>query len=512
MRIEVDELSQKGINTVRFEREGQTVKWPTSGYLSASIPDREQLFYDLNALVSRFSADKQLMLWQAYQRAREAFKDIHDRHALDAVLMDVVKDIYDIVDYSEVRTYVYRGGNIQFPPNLKTEYTENDVRSRNYVERTYLKEEYIDLVILTLGLRFMVPIWGQYVAMVAARTGNEFKETIALDLLKRSAINKWEAMERFKTYVNAQVDEGKATLPVLIGGLSTVEIPKHLAALALVRKLAVSPLSPKADSDNLIKILFNFINGTGNRLDTRFGGNIGAKKLVKENAEDDNSSVWDMYKINQDVPDGDKILMEVFTNNVPHMAEKVLPGIDQKKVGLCLAQCMKLESLDVQLHHVTLTQWVMRQALPPKGIQTLPKLALLRCLAVTQAVLWEWEFYELALLATASRLESSSDMFTMLEARSKVSKPLLEQLNQLYPYWRMETRRHDPNKRSNLAVKGIDKLTDTLNRCEWQPHAPKDLLNSFGNLSVNQRWVVSGDIKMQLAKLIIKLNEPVATT
>lgn len=512
MRIEVDELSQKGINTVRFERNKLSVKWPASGYLSASIPDREQLFYDLNALVAKFSEEKQEALWNAYQRAQQAFKEIHAAVMLDNELMDVVKTIYEIVEYAEVRSYVYRGGNIQFPPNLKTEYTENDVRSRNYVQRTYLKDEYIDLVILTLGLRFMVPIWGQYVALIASRTGNEYKETIALDLLKRSAIWKWEAMERFMAYVTAQVDEGKASLPVLIGGLPTVAIPKHLAALALVRKLAVCPLNPKSDSDNLIKILFNFINGTSNRLDTRFGGNIGAKKLVKENAEDDNSSVWDMYKINQDVPDGDKILMEVFTHDVKHMAEKVLPGIDQRKVEVCLASALKLESLNVLLHHVTLTQWVMSKALPPKGIQTLPKTALLRCLAVTQAVLWEWGFLELALLTTAERLESNSEMFTMLDPRTKVNKALVERLNAQYPYWRMKTRRHDPAKRSNLAIDAIDKINETLNRCEWRPQAPKELIEAFGSVAITERWVVSGNIKVQMAELIIKLNEPEAVT
>lgn len=507
MKITVEDLSQKGINVIRFTRGRESVKWATAGYNSASIPDRELLFHDLNLFVEvALTPDKQQALWDAYMKARHIFDNVFDQRQMTLELMEVTQAIYEIVLYPDVRSYVYRSGNVHFPANLKEDYTQSDIRSRNYVQRTYLKEEYIDLVILTLGLRFMVPIWGEYVSRITTRSGNEFKESTAYDLIHGSAIDKWEAMERLRAYVDAQIDDTNASLSQLMGALSSVEIPKHLTGLAVVRKLAVSPLNPKSDSDNLIKILYNFVTGTFSRLDTRFGGNIGAKKLVKENAEDDNSSVWDMYKINQDVSDGDKIIMEVFTENVDRMAKHVLPDIDLNRVHRCLAITSKLDDLTINRHHVVLTQWIMGKVISPKGVQTLPKSALLRCMAVTQAVLWEWGFVELALLCTAAKLQSEAEMFTMVEARSKVSKDNVARLNQIYPYWRRETRRQDLNKRSNVAVKAIDTLCEDLNRCEWIPNAPKQLLEEHGNLAVTKRWVVSGNIKNQLAELIIKIH------
>jgi len=507
MRIEIEGLSPKGINLIRMLHGKEDVLWATPGYSSASIPERDKLFDDFNKYVSRLTKEQQDKLWNIYMDVRDVIATVSDPTLLDIELKKLVVQLYEVVTYADCRRYVYHGGDVMFPENLKTEYTESDLRSRNYQDRTYLRDEYIDLVILTLGYRFMIPIWGEYIQRVSSRTANEYKETAAFDLTSLAAINEWPPTIRLKRYVDASVLDSKASMAVLLFALSTVEIPKHLLALAVVRKLAVSPLSPRNSEDNLIKVLYNHVTGTANRLDTRFGGNIGQKKLVKDSAEDDNSSVWDMYKINQDIPDGDKILMEVYTENPLQMARQIYGEVNEDRVRKCLNVTTKLDNLEIHPHHVAITQWIMGKVISPRGVQTLPKQALLRAMGVTQAVLWDWGFLELAVLVTAERQEAEDqEMFQDVAGRSRVEASMKEKLNELYPHWRRNTRRFDPAKRTNVAINAIDTLADQLNRCIWLPNAPKQLLEEFDNISVTRQWIVSGNIKMQLAELIVRLN------
>jgi hypothetical protein len=509
MKIEVAELStnSKSIASIALVKGDERIVWPSPGYKSASIVDREGLFNDLNGLIEKLPAKDQEALWVIYSDVRTIFDKTYDPTDMHTALKKCVKKLYDIVGYSDLRSFVYRGGYIEFPPNLKTEYSENDRRTRNYEARTYLKEEYIDLVILVLAFRFMIPIWGEYVTIVTKNSGNLYKEGTAMDLLRDSELIEWPPFKRLRSYIEFSIDDNRIGLSVLFGGLSTVEIPKHLMALAVVRKLAVSPLSPKSDSDNLIKILYNFVTGTNGRMDSRFGGKVGTKRLIKENGEEDNSSVWDMYKINQDVPDGDKILVEVFTENVPLMAQKVYPGISQSKVDSCLVKASKLMRLDIAPHQMALCKWVMGKVIAPDSIEALSKTALLNVMAVAQAVLWELGQFELAVSVTASKVElDADDTFTAIES-NKMDKALIERLHVLYPYWRQDTGKLNLAKRTNPAILAIGEVCKEANICEWKSNAPKKLNTEFQPLTAYKTWRLSSDIRSQMAETILALYE-----
>lgn len=509
MKIEVAELSanNKSISAIALVNDQDRIIWPTPGYKSASIVDRENLFNDLNELIAKFDQERQAALWDVYSNVRNIFDNVFDQNEMHNALKVEVAKLYEIVGYTDIRSFVYRSGRIEFPPNLKTDYSDNDRRTRNFEARTYLKEEYIDLVILVMAFRFMVPIWGEYVTIVTKNSGNLYKEGTALDLLRDANILNWSPMKRLRSYIEFSIDDNRIGLSVLFGGLSTIEIPKHLLALAVVRKLAVSPLNPKTDSDNLIKILYNFVTGTNGRMDSRFGGNVGTKRLIKENGEEDNSSVWDMYKINQDVPDGDKILVEVFTENVSLMAQKVFPGISQSKVDSCLVRACKLVRLDVAPHQMALCKWVMGKVIAPDSIEALSKTALLNVMAVTQAVLWELGLIELAISVTASKVELDvDDTFTAIES-NKMEKLLVERLHALYPYWRQDTGKLNLAKRTNVAIQAINEICKEANVCEWLSNAPKKLNSGFPQLTVYKTWRLSSDIRSQLAEAVLALYE-----
>src|SRR5690606_34408267 len=183
---------------------------------------------------------------------------------------------------------------------------------------------------------------------------------------------------------------------------------------------------------NLIRLIFNFLDGTFKRLDSRFSpNNIRKKELIKESAEDDNSSVWDMYKMNQGIPDGDKILIEKYTERPHVLIKRIDPNYDPVKLDQCLASVQGFAEVAVEEHHVALVKWIMGPVLPPKSIHSLPKKALMRIIAVSQAVLWHWGYKELALLVAAERVVVDADgMFSQREGLGKIPKQAMEKLHE----------------------------------------------------------------------------------
>lgn len=504
MKFEVAELSSKGIQAMSVEYKGEKVLFNTPSYKTASITARDELFEHTNIFLKKLNESDRKELFGLYAQARDILKISASATIMLADITEIIKRIYQIIKYDDVRHYVYRG-DIRFPAHLKTEYTENDLRTRNYQIRTYLRDEYIDLVVLVMGLRFMLPIWGDLTEAIKKQHGNLVKEHLVVKELRKTEIANWPPYDRLSKFVDHTVDENKIGLSVMFGCLSTSEVPEHLTALSLVRKLAPATLDPRVDADNLIKIVFNYITHTNDRMDNRFGGKVSARMVIRENAEEDNSSVWDAHQINQEIPHGDQETIDVFTENVEMMAKRLYEDIDMEKVWLCVNKLKPTEDIGEYYHQIPMVMWVMGKIISPDGFEGLLHEAIYRCMAVTQAYLWQQGFIELAVLMTASK-NLTEEEFNPIDL-GKVDKLNVEKLNALYPYWRQETGRIQQGKRTNVAINAINKVAKEINTCEWISNAPEQLNRDFDALASDRTWLISGDVRNQFAKLLLHLFE-----
>ena len=157
-------------------------------------------------------------MWKLYVsvHANLTNSDINTETLTDN-LADLVEQIYQLATYDNLKSWVYRA-DLQYPEDLSDTYQEYGPRGRNYRERTYIKNEYLELVALALGLRLMIPIWGLYIQLIVGRSGNYYKEAEAVDLLDQSGVKDWPPYVRMEEYVAASVD-GEASLSTLMGGL-----------------------------------------------------------------------------------------------------------------------------------------------------------------------------------------------------------------------------------------------------------------------------------------------------
>jgi len=199
------------------------------------------------------------------------------------------------------------------------------------------------------------------------------------------------------------------------------------------------------------------------------------------------------------------VAFNVFTENLGHMANNLDNTIPMEKVMLCYHATAKQLSLPVPKPHVKLIQWVLGKIIPPMAVPSLDKHSLLRAMAVTQAALWHWKFYDLALLANA--VENKPELRAMLpDARTHVPMPLLDQLNKLYPH--MSQTENSSARRANLAYTAIAALSKEYADSQWKVEAPPALVEEAQGF-VDGAGYVQGvvNLAISLSRLTIHLNQ-----
>lgn len=515
MQIQLNELSSKGITSLALEHRGNSMKLSAGSYHSAAIINRDTLFKETNDFLSSLPPEDQAKLWDLYLKVNEylSSEEIRSSYFIRAEIEAVVKDMYKIITWPVVREWVERA-RLEIPSDVNDKFEEYNERGRNYRSRTYIKSDYIDLQAMALGLRMVVPVWGMYIQNVAATHGNGYKESEAVKLIELAGVNQWPPYIRMMEYIEASVDK-EISMTMVMAGLSSEEVPRHLMAMALVRKISIGPLSTPVDRDSLARILFNYVTGTHLRMDGRFQSVTGVVQAKRsrslDKGDEDNSSVWDDYGQTTEITEGDRQLLEVFSEKVSVIVDRADRTLDIARVQQCIAICSRHEERKVEDFQKALIFWVIR-TISPESRELLLKRTEFRLMGIAQAILDHWGFHELALLVSAEEyISDDGETYIPTETRNKITKQQAEVLDKQYPHWRQETKRQEPGKRGNVAVTAIDMVVDWMSGRAWKPHAPRDIIERVPMLAQGGYMYISGDIRRQLADMIIHVNNTIGS-
>ena len=511
MKIEIIESSTSGMSQVVLSHGDMSSMWDVSAYArtrdKAESLDTNKIFAEINAYWAHKTPERQKAIWEVYVKIREILDNNFDILSIQHKLQKLVKQLYDLMPLADIRHWQLFHSNVRIPHTLKDEYGEGEA-----VARTYLRPDYIELVSLAIALRPMVPIWGEYIGSTKKIVGNTDKELQAMRLMYYTDLVKSAPMERLKQFVTASVNhtlEGGPTATVMLGGLGSAELPDWVLALTAVRRLSVGEISPQDDLSNIITNVYQFISNNLKSMDRKFGAGFGGKvseknQITGSGGDEAHASVVEMYKVKQEVPDGDLVTLNVYSRQVHEMAIRIDETVDPALVTRCVDYVSALEIHPIQTHQVVLCQWVMAPVLTAKGIPLLTKASLLRVIAVTQALLSHWGFHDLAVLVSATPLVNGKDsMIGALESRGRIPRENMEDLAKIYPHHPPSRGKQATVRQQNVGAKAIDALCDHVAGNDWQLHAPPELIAASSHLVNTKKLIVPADIRAHLARLII---------
>ena len=498
MKIEALDASGECFSLMFTEHKGQRIEWNASEYEKGNNKSAEVVFRHINEFFESIPDKKQDAIWNCYVEIKETMESVFDAKRLHNYLSDAITKLYKEFPLDDLFHWINIKSDIGIPIGIKDDYGPGEPP-----ERTYIRCDYQALILLSVALRPIVPVWSEYSSRVKSLIGNHYKEYQSLALLKNTELFHHAAMLKLRTYVEATATvttdsngDGNS-IAAIVGGLGSEELPEWLLALSVVRRVAIADLDANSEGGHIVANVYKYITNSVKSLDKRFKGKI-KKKEQSSGDDEDNASVIEGYKIKQEQSDGDLVALSVFTDRIDDIVLRLQPDLNPIMLNECLTAANQFTELEIQSHQITFIQWILDPIIPARGIPYLNKQALLKTLGIAQAVLWHRGFLDIAKLMVAKPVDTSDEILLGgFESRSLIPKELMDELIRLYPYFPKLQNKQQGDRKSNPASKAIDIITKDLIRDQWILLGPEALVNG------EKRFIVPADIKAQLAKFLI---------
>lgn len=492
----------------------------THTHLVASKRDMIVTTYDpfeqINGYWSQLSAVQVKNIFETYKEIFDAFNYSEDRSSLTFQLYGLVAKLLDQHNLEDVEHWISFRSNVYFgSTTLKTEYIEAPDK-RTTREQTYLKEDYVRLVTLSVVLRTMMPVWGAFISTTRDDHGTWFKEYYAFDLMKSSKLITSTAMEKLETYLKFTIATNKVdNYNSILKGISTENFPTWILSLVTVRRLCLGDVRGLENSTTLISTIYGFcinkIKGGENGPNSANG--VKPKTFENKNDPEKAASRLEGYKIKQDIPPGDIVALEDAVSDPYLVAKQLQPGIPDSLVTDALKSSAVLLTNRIYDGQITLMQWVVSPVINPRGIGYLCKESVVRLLAVSQAVLWFRGSKELAGIITAGSIENQNNFNSSGESTYvSIPKNLKEELTRLFPYERRPSLKKKTTKLLNTATISINLVVDLLTANTWRLTLSEKHVLDLHEGKNHRRFPVPKNIRVLLATLVIELAGGSTTT
>lgn len=482
--------------------------WNVFPYFKGTSGFDYDVFEQVNDYIQTIDRSQQEIIYAAYKSIYDLLE--YPPQDLDQKLRDLVTDFINLLDLSRIKNWIDLKANVVVPTGIDENYVPTDENTGNR-DRTYIREDYKWLVALSVLLRFVTPIWGEYIGKTSREKGNNFKEYYAADLIKNSYIMKSEPMQKLKTFVLENIPVEKPLLSTTLAAFSEEDFPEWVVRLVVVKKLAIEDIRGLNNDSHLIKVIFQFVRQRLRNIDSSFYGPIKEKFREESSSSGDdtnNLSKIEGYKIRQELSAGDIAFIRKSLSDPMTVALKLNPAIDEKMILDSIRSVKRLERVSLEKAQRALLQYVMKPVISPQGLFLLKKLQLVDMLGVAQAVLWNAEWYDMASLMTAVRIKNDDYMsVSPTGVRSRITKAQIEKLDYLYPYTKRPQGKQKIVRNQNVAISEIERLNDNFLDSDWRLCIPQVWINRAKLEHKAARYTTPFDLRIRLADFVIAIAE-----
>lgn len=515
MRLDVSQLQSDGFNQVTASHKGETLVWGTGTYGKVKLQNPRGVFDEINAYWEWEAPDVGERVWNALIRIKETLDDGVDAFQIDRECKEAVEEMYGAMSLERIQQWMLTRGNLYFPPDVHDSMAKTG-RYKN-PSQTYLKEDYINLAVLSIALRPMALVWGEYIEQGAQGTGGDrYKEMGALFLIKDTELMAWPAsnaaMEKLENYIQFASDETPVSLASLWRGLGTAEIPIWLLANVLIRRLTIVPLTDHNQQVNIVAYVYRYVKSKLKPAERRAQDRVTEKKPDNRGGdEDDKTSLLEEYKVKQRLSDGDARMYSRRTRDMVGIAQSVDPTIDVRLIDICSQYTAAPSRVRINPHQVLMAQWVLAKGFSPRAFDHIEKASVVRLLATTQALLWYWGYHDLACLMLVERVVTTDQDAPGLTSRSKngqrIKGKYIPDLQEMYPHGKHLRPKETNGRNGSVAAMGINSLTRDILGGNWHYLGPDELWQ-VSNQPAHQRIVV---IPQQIKNTITEMTLHIAS-
>lgn len=521
MQLIISRVSGGGFTEIVVEHGKESIAFSCRVFSKIKLPDPARIYLELNEYLKTTSEESQDNIFKSFKKIRELYDMDFEPTHIAASLAHEVEKIYKNVDMHSARRWLSTIGNVHVPPEIEDRIDGNSRYTKK--EQTYLRHDYVNLASVCMMLRFMLPVWGEYIDQT---TDNErHKETEALGLISRANIIEWpineydydgeeisSVFDKVSDYVRFCAEDRSVDLGQLWKGYSSVEIPVHITAKVLVRRLPIVSLNDHT-SHSIVANIFQYVKSNVAPQERTSADKVKDKHPGTINDDDDKNSYVEGYKIKQRISQGDVVAFNLDALDYQLMASKVDPTIDLKKLELCISAMDDNLNYAISPHQVMLSQWVMAKAFPAKAFNHIDKLSTHHLIACAQALVWHWGFPEMAVFFQVNAVYQteygSTNQLNQTHNGNRIAGRHKQELEIKYPHMRpgriSNNGTRQPNE--NMASIAINEVSQSLRSSNWNYRGPSELYDETDQSSPNRVLIIPINIKHVITDLVVHLAD-----
>lgn len=424
-----------------------------------------------------------------------------------------VKRLMEINSLSNISNYLYSNGLMRVPSDIPKEF-KVDIDKINSKEKTYIHEEYCQLIVLSIALRPLIPIWGEFIHYTRGGIiDNIDKETECMRLLSLSPdILDSVPMARLNIYVDSIVGKTKDDIKYALNSISPEDHPHWMSSMVCVKRLVVLDLS----GENVIRLIHKFIDQKIKGDKSDFSKII--REKVLESADDDGGklSTIESFKAKYNVSVEQLAHLNLSMEKSFNLLKHYLPdALEEDSVyQMFLISSKRMLEKELQYEKLFVLSWYIKPFIPPHSVFYLNKLNLCNLFAGLAYYCYTKKQIDLSMLLISECEIVLDKAFSSNVYKSAIPHSLIEEFSKVFPLVKKENPKNKDSKHSNYVMNQIINISNMfpifddgngkISDKQWYCLLEDELMVKIGK---RRKINFAFDLKIELIKLAISLEQ-----
>jgi hypothetical protein len=343
-------------------------RWNEKVSYGEEVEVSPNMFYAINKYI------KEELKEAEQERLAVVFHDIfdsfeiysNDLKLLTTTLNVLILELFTIVDYHKLKTWAIKTNQINLSVGRKDTLTDKDS-----LDTTYFTDDYINLVVFSMQLKLIMPVWGVFYEYTNDLLGGKITLVYALELIRSELVESLPPFVKLQEHVQILVGKKIKTNGFTItADIGSEELPFYMLALLLWKKVCV--FDPQVNNKSIIGDIYNRLMDQCERIRREE-----PSQKINMNPNGEESSIVDMYSMLQRLPPAVEVMATYDIINLPkHLGLLSVMG----EINLTYSEL--LNNLDIKKFHLPILTCITGHILGNRTLMLFKYVDIVRVVAI----------------------------------------------------------------------------------------------------------------------------------
>lgn len=450
-----------------------------------SILEINDLFTPINGYIEKFSTDDKYYnivseFYSKYEEQRE-----NSIFELEKLVTYYLSLLIDFFPYEHFKSYIKSNYTILVPKDTQEEFIYDQDLSKTE-EKTYLKDDYIDLCCFIMYIRFLTPIFLEYYSNKIKGISQVYQYKVFNIILSCMDREKIKEMNKIEKYIDSiRSKDKKLDKFIFMSGLSDLDIIDSFIAEIIFNKLIF--INFIKDNSNIISYIYQSVKNKDNYSGSE---NIFKNKFIQGDVTKEDISYFEDYRKASNVPIGSIVEIQVAMSDVLNIVRHLnYQNFDVNQYNIELSALLNTY-IYIKKPQIIIVGIIIGRFINPRCLYYIEYRKLIELIAMSKVILLNNGFDLFAALVTSS----SHKQLDIIEKRTIVNKDLIRELvNNRYRYM-------GDNDRCLLIENSIIDFCKEVYRNIW---IPVGYIKNVEHCMKNNRLYIPDNLPDHFARFVL---------